>query len=127
MVLSACGVIVDAARLRQLADCTPFGTEALRLVEAARTLGFRTSRKHTLASTDDLARIIDEGMFPIVYVDLWPIHGGLSGQYHSLVVEAVTQESVLVLDPMSGEHSIPADEFEAAWAEMRWLTIVVKE
>jgi ABC-type bacteriocin/lantibiotic exporter with double-glycine peptidase domain len=125
MVLSAWGKDVDEAELRQLADCTPFGTDAFRLVEAARTLGFAASRKHTFASIDDLARLIDAGLFPIVYVDLWPIRGGMSGQYHSLVVEVATHESVLVLDPLVGEHSIPAEDFLAAWEEMRCLTIIV--
>ena len=125
MVLSALGVDVEENKLRYLADCTPFGTDAFQLVEAARTLGFVASRKHTFASIDDLACLIDGGLFPIVYVDLWPIRGGLSGQYHSLVVEAVTQESVLVLDPLVGEHSIPAEDFQAAWEEMRCLTIIV--
>ena len=125
MVLSALGKDVDEAKLRQLADCTPFGTDAFRLVEAARTLGFAASRKHTFASIDDLTRLIDGGLFPIVYVDLWPIRGGMSGQYHSLVVEVATHESVLVLDPLVGEHSIPAEDFLAAWEEMRCLTIIV--
>lgn len=125
MVLSALGVDIEETRLRQLADCTPFGTDAFQLVEAARTLGFAASRKHSLASIDDLARLIDEGLFPIVYVDLWPIRGGLSGQYHSLVVQAVAQESVLVLDPLTGECGIPTEDFRTAWEEMHCLTIVV--
>lgn len=125
MVLSALGVDVEENKLRYLADCTPFGTDAFQLVEAARTLGFAGSRKHTFESIDDLTRLIDEELFPIVYVDLWPIRGGMSGQYHSLVVEAVTQESVLVLDPLVGEHSIQAEDFLAAWEEMRCLTIIV--
>lgn len=40
MVLSAWGKDVDEAKLRQLANCTPFGTDAFQLVEAARTPGF---------------------------------------------------------------------------------------
>ena len=125
MVLSALGVDVQENKLRYLADCTPFGTDAFQLVEAARTLGFAASRKYTFESINDLTRLIDGGLFPIVYVDLWPIRGGMSGQYHSLVVEAATPESVLVLDPLVGEHSIPSEDFLAAWEEMHCLTIVV--
>jgi len=40
MVLSALDVEIEEKKLRQLADCTPFGTDAFQLVEAARTLGF---------------------------------------------------------------------------------------
>lgn len=125
MVLSASGVDVDENRLRYLADCTPFGTDAFQLVEAARTLGFPGSRKHTFVSIGDLISLIAGGLFPIVYVDLWPIRGGLSGQYHSLVVEVATHESVVVLDPLVGEHSIPTEDFLAAWQQMRCLTIIV--
>ena len=125
MVLGAWGVEVDEAQLRQLADCSPLGTDAFRLVEAARQLGFAASRKYTLASLDELARPVETEPFPIVYIDLWPIKGGLSGQYHSLVVVAVGQESVAVLDPLAGERSLSREEFQAAWGEMRFLTIVI--
>ena len=90
MVLSGFGLHIDETQLRRLSDRTPLGTDAFRLVEAARQLGFTTSRKYTLTSVDELIRLIDEGLFPIVYVDLWPIRGGLSGQFHSLVV--ITQK-----------------------------------
>lgn len=67
MVLSAFGLQIDEEELRRLSDCTPLGTDAFRLVEAARQLGFTSSYKHTLSSLDELARLIDEGLFPIVY------------------------------------------------------------
>jgi predicted double-glycine peptidase len=105
---------MDEADLRRLSDCTPLGTDAFRLVEAARQLGFIASRKHTLASLNELARLIDEGLFPIAYVDLWQIRGGLSGQIHSLVVVGIEQENVLVLDPLVGEGRIAREEFRAA-------------
>jgi ABC-type bacteriocin/lantibiotic exporter with double-glycine peptidase domain len=125
MVLSSCGVAIDEVRLRQLTDCSPFGTDAFQLVEVASQLGFTASRKHTLASVDELATILTEGLFPIVYVDLWPIRGSLSGQYHSLVVIAVEPEAVVVLDPLAGERRIPREEFQIAWKEMHCLVIVI--
>jgi ABC-type bacteriocin/lantibiotic exporter with double-glycine peptidase domain len=125
MVLGGLGVELDEARLRALTDCTQLGTEAFQLVEAARRLGFSASRKYTLASVDELSRLLEEGLFPIVYVDLWPLRGGRSGQFHSLVVVGVEPDGVVVLDPLSGESRLARDDFEAAWAEMRYLTIVV--
>lgn len=127
MVLSTFGVFVDEAALRQLSDCSSLGTDAFQLVEAARKLSFIATRKHTLASVDDLIRLLDEGSFPIVYVDLWPLQGGSSGQYHSLVVEEIKQESIVVLDPMVGEREMPIEDFQAAWEEMRCLVIVVDQ
>lgn len=127
MILSVWGVDVDETRLRELSDCSPFGTNAFQLVEAARKLGFTASRKHTLASIDELAHLANSEVFPIVYVDLWPIKGGLSGQYHSLVVLSVDAESVIALDPIEGERKLSRLEFMAMWAEMRFLTIVIDQ
>ena len=54
MVLHALGVAIDEARLRDLTDCSPLGTDALYLIEAARHLGFTASRKYTLSSLTEL-------------------------------------------------------------------------
>ncbi len=54
MVLHALGVAIDEARLRDLTDCSPFGTDALHLIEAARQLGFTATRKYTLSSLTEL-------------------------------------------------------------------------
>jgi hypothetical protein len=48
MVLSALGLDMEEASLRHLTDCTPLGTEAFQVLEAARHLGFPASRKYTL-------------------------------------------------------------------------------
>lgn len=66
MVIGAFGVEVDEARLRALTDCTPLGTEAFQVVEAARRLGFTASRKHTLTSIEELDRLLGEGLVPSV-------------------------------------------------------------
>jgi len=125
MVLSAWGIDIDEPRLRELSDCSPLGTDAFQLIEAARELGFTSSRKHTLTSIDELAGLTGSDLFPIVYLDRWPIKGGLSGQYHALVVISVEAEGVIALDPMEGERRLSHVEFMAAWAEMRFLTIVI--
>jgi ABC-type bacteriocin/lantibiotic exporter with double-glycine peptidase domain len=125
MVLSALGVDVAEAHLRHLTDCTPLGTEAFQVLEAARHLGFPASRKYTLASLDELAAVVAAGALPIVYVDLWPLHGGRSGQIHALVVVAVEHAQVTVLDPLVGERQLPRDDFQAVWAATRCLTLVI--
>jgi Peptidase C39 family len=50
MVLDALGVHLEEAQVRHLTDCSPLGTDAFQLIEAARQLGFTTSRKYTLTS-----------------------------------------------------------------------------
>ncbi len=125
MVLDALGVPLDEAQLRDLTDCSPLGTDAFQLVEAARQLGFMPSRKYTLESLEELTSLIDEDMFPIVYVDMWPLQGGFAGQIHAFVVIEVNQEHVFVLDPLVGERELSRQDFLAAWAAMRLLTIVI--
>jgi ABC-type bacteriocin/lantibiotic exporter with double-glycine peptidase domain len=117
---------MDEATLRALTDCSPLGTEAFHLVEAARQLGFPGSRKYTLSSPDDLVTVLGEGVWPIVYVDMWPLHGGQSGQYHALVVMAVAPERVTVLDPQRGVWHLHPEDFQAAWTAMHGLTIVIR-
>jgi ABC-type bacteriocin/lantibiotic exporter with double-glycine peptidase domain len=58
MVLSALGMDVEESHLRHLTDCTPLGTEAFQVIEAARHLGFPASRKYTFASLDELASVV---------------------------------------------------------------------
>ena len=125
MVLDTFGIRLDEARLRTLTDCSPLGTDAFQLVEAARYLGLATSRKYTLESVEELASLVEDGGSPIVYIDMWPLQGGSSGQHHALVVIAVNQDNVTVLDPLTGEREIPRQAFLAAWAAMRFLTIVI--
>lgn len=125
MVLGAFGAHVSEEQLRHLTDCSPLGTDAFQLIEAARQFGFTASRKHTLTSLEELQSVVEEGIFPIIYVDMWPLRGGLSGQYHALVVIGVDAESVIVLDPQHGEYRLPREDFQEAWAAMRFLTIVI--
>jgi len=101
MLLGAFGVHMDEAQLRHLTDCSPLGTDAFQLIEAARQLGFPASRKYTLASLEELELVLREEGFPIIYMDMWPLQGGLSGQYHAVVVLDVDSDSVTVLDPAS--------------------------
>ena len=126
MVLDALGVHIDEAMLRERSDCSPLGTDAFQLIEAARQCGFPASRKHTLASLEELVWLLEEEFFPIVYVDMWVLHGGLSGQNHALVVVAVDSEYVTIFDPLVGERRISREDFQAVWAEMRFLTIVIE-
>ena len=125
MVLVALGRPMTEDLLRILTDCSPLGTDAFHLIEAARHLGFPASRKYTLASLDELATMLAEGHFPIVYVDLWPLQGGLSGQYHAMVVIDLDADQVTVLDPLHGERRVPREDFQEAWSAMRFLTIVI--
>jgi hypothetical protein len=58
MVLGAFGVHADEEQLRHLTDCSPLGTDAFQLIEAARQFGLTASRTYTLASLEELTSVI---------------------------------------------------------------------
>src|SRR6266404_1213910 len=122
MVLSHLGVSKTEAELRQLCDCTIFGTAALELVLAARRHGFAASSKHTL-TLGDLIELTEHGYFPIVYVA--SALQGLAPDVHSFVVVSATREGVEVLDPQQGRRLLLVDEFLESWSPMNNLAIVI--
>jgi len=122
MVLSYLGVSKAEAELRELCDCTIFGTSALELVFAARRLGFAASSKHTLTLAD-LIELTDHGYFPIVYV-LSAAHIA-APDVHSFVVISATREGIEVLDPQQGPRALDTDEFLERWSPMNNLAIVI--
>jgi ABC-type bacteriocin/lantibiotic exporter with double-glycine peptidase domain len=122
MVLESLGVSRSEHELRELCDCTIFGTTAIQLIQAARALGFTGSRKYSL-TLEDLRDLTEQGYFPIVYV----VTGadGPSADVHSLVVVSVAEGEVSVLDPQEGPRVISVTAFGEMWAVMKNLTVVV--
>ncbi len=122
MVLSGLGMEINEAELRERCDCNPFGTEALKAVDAARALGFAQTVKCNL-SWDELAAQLDRGLYPIVFVNLLPIAGVKDA--HAIVVLEINSPHVLVLDPLQAERALPIATFSTAWAMMNNLAILV--
>jgi ABC-type bacteriocin/lantibiotic exporter with double-glycine peptidase domain len=123
MVFASLGRQLSEAELRALYDCTPFGTEAVNAVDAARQLGFAGTGKHTL-SFDELDAQVRRSLYPIAFVNTRPIDGILAG--HALAVTAIDQRRVSVYDPLHGERHLPRATFESAWAMMHNLAILVQ-
>jgi ABC-type bacteriocin/lantibiotic exporter with double-glycine peptidase domain len=123
MVLASRGMQRSEVELRALCDCTPFGTEALNAVDAARQLGFAGTGKHTL-SFDELDAQVRRGLYPIAFVNTLPIDGIFAG--HAVVVTAIDQSRVSVYDPLHGERHFSRATFESAWAIMHHLAILVQ-
>jgi ABC-type bacteriocin/lantibiotic exporter with double-glycine peptidase domain len=86
MVLGSCGVDISESALRTRCDCTPYGTDALMAVDAARALGCVKTAKYTLA-LEELQTVVTGGHYPIVFVDLHPIDG-LDAIHAMVVVDA---------------------------------------
>ena len=124
MVFASYGVNLREDEICAACDCTFLGTAAVSAVDAARTFGFLKTAKHTL-SFDELADLIEAGKPPIAFVSLKPIDG--VRETHAVVVIALDDASVTLLDPMKGERTIAAQVFGAAWASRHNLTIVVEK
>jgi ABC-type bacteriocin/lantibiotic exporter with double-glycine peptidase domain len=122
MVLASFGLSMTEAELREMCDCTVFGTEALSAVDAARQLGFAGSVKHNLQFSE-LQTLVEAGHFPIVYINLEPIDG--FDDEHALVITQISGGIVSVHDPLRGEREIPVDAFLSAWRMHRNLTILI--
>jgi len=122
MVLSQFNLSVSEAELRARCDCTIFGADAPYLVDVARQLGFDKTDIQNL-SPDDLQTILDEGRYPIVYVNLLPIDGREGTQ--ALVALEIGDDAVTVYDPDQGERVLAIGAFFKAWDLKRNLAIIV--
>jgi ABC-type bacteriocin/lantibiotic exporter with double-glycine peptidase domain len=122
MVLSHFNLSVSEAELRARCDCTIFGADAPYVVDVARQLGFNKTDIQNL-STDEFQLLLDEGRYPIVYVNMLPIDG-IEGA-HALVALEIGDDAVTVYDPDQGERLLPIGAFFKAWGLNRNLAIIV--
>ena len=129
MVLEALGIVRSEDELRALCDCTPLlgGTDAWRLVDAARYLGFSDSSKQNLVfdPINDLKLLLEQGVYPIAYLRTRLLPESQLEQ-HAVVIVELAKGGVQVLDPMRGECVFPTDEFLREWERMRYLVILVR-
>jgi ABC-type bacteriocin/lantibiotic exporter with double-glycine peptidase domain len=124
MVLSHFNLAVSEAELRARCDCTIFGADAPFVVDVARQLGFNKTDIQNL-TPDELQAILDEGRYPIVYVNLLPIDGREGT--HALVALEIEDDAVAVYDPDQGERLLPLGAFFKAWELNCNLAIIVDE
>ena len=124
MVLAGFGVEITEAELRRACDTTPLGTDALKAVDCARWLGFAQTAKHTL-TVEALATLAASSVHPIAFVSLLPIDG--FRDTHALVIIEVSENAVVVYDPLAGERRLPLPTFNAAWAMRHNLAIIIEK
>lgn len=128
MVLQSLGVSKTEQELREMCDCLPLSiggvSEALKLVDAARGLGFQKTRKYNL-SLADLKSELARGLFPIAYVRTQLTPGG-PADYHTLVVVEIAGGYLQLNDPWRGAIVVTENEFTVEWAAVHNLTILVE-
>ena len=126
MVFSHFNLSVSEAELRARCDCTIFGADPPYIVDVARQFGFGKTDIQNL-SPDELQSILDEGLYPIVYVSLLPIDAREGSQALVALDMDVDIEdgAVTVYDPDQGERVLPLGAFLKAWELKRNLAIIV--
>ncbi len=122
MILGSFGFDLEEERLRALCDCTVFGTDALKAVDAARQLGFPATAKYNLL-INELETLVEDGHHPIAFLNLAPIDG--LDEQHAVIVVEMNERAVVVFDPLFGERTLPRDIFQTAWGLQLYLTILV--
>lgn len=127
MVLAFQGVAFEEEELCNLLETQQVGTEVLNVL----LLNQRLARCHAevvSASLDDLARWLQEGIPPVVFVSTVPLSYWKTECLHALVVVGVEEQSVFVHDPAFEivPLTIPRDEFLAAWGELAQLTALIR-
>jgi ABC-type bacteriocin/lantibiotic exporter with double-glycine peptidase domain len=125
MVLSGFRIIRTEQELRELCDCGLEGTYALKVVDVARKLGLKGTKKWNM-TLDELITECSNKNYPIVYVRTYLNNLPVPTQ-HAYVVLDANRDFVTVLDPWFGERELPTDEFEREWRQMRGLTILCQK
>lgn len=123
MILDYWGFEIDESSLAVLCRTDANGTSADDLVHAASRLGFPARKEYS--SIKEVQKYLNEGIFPILYVNLLAIDG--LAITHAFVLEAATAGSVTVLDPWHGRRKIALQQFKIAWEKTRNLAVLVYE
>ena len=123
MILDYMGLEVDEPSLVALCQTDVNGTSADDLVIAANKLGFQARKEYS--SIKGIQEYLNQGIFPILYVNLLAIDG--LAITHAFVLEAMTRGAVTVLDPWRGRRKIALQQFEIAWEKTRYLMVVVQK
>ena len=102
---------VDEATLCQKCKTREFGTYAKDIVICAREFDFTAIIEHL--SLKQLQLLIDQGVFPIVYINMFPT--SQVPYVHTVIVENYEAGRLLLVDPNTGPREIRVTDFLEAW------------
>jgi ABC-type bacteriocin/lantibiotic exporter with double-glycine peptidase domain len=124
MVLASFGVQVSEAKLADTLGSYEFGTPASR-VQRLSKLGYQV--EYRTFSLDELRGSLQNGFYPIVFVDADFLPWANFYGFHALVLAGITDTEVLLLDP--SEEKAPSrlllDGFLAAWEEFNYRAAII--
>ncbi len=122
MLLAYHGVEMDGAELRHRCKTREFGTYARDVVACARELGFTATIEYL--SLAQLRHLIDQGVFPIAYINMFPT--SQIPYVHTVVVEDYEVDCLLLVDPNTGPWEIRVADFLEAWEIHGKMALVLR-
>lgn len=112
MVLSHFGIEATEDELRLRSLTTLWGTNARDAVACVKSFGLRSEEVRD-ATVKNLREWLNQGIFPILLIDLRPIRGEVGR--HAIVAEEISENQLLYLDPLTGRRVLGLDVIEQAW------------
>jgi len=122
MVMATWGIEIDEATLRVCCQTDWSGTAAKAVVACVGRWGLKATEVR-VATLDDLRSWLDNGIFPIVYLNLFPLDA--LWVQHAVVVEVVTDEVIVYLDPAQGKRTAHSLAFDQAWQMQKRRAIII--
>lgn len=101
IVLHHFGIEASEDDLRLRSYTTLWGTNARDAVVCAASFGLR-SEEIREATLENLRAWLNQSLFPILLIDLRPIHGQVGR--HAIVAEEIGEDQLTYLDPLSGRR-----------------------
>ena len=74
----------------------------------------------------ELKSELERGIYPIAFIRT-KFSPDQPSQKHAIVVVAISEHGIQVLDPARGEITISIEEFLSEWNAMRRLTILIEK
>lgn len=122
MILDYNGINASEKELRDKCHTTKLGTYADAIISCIEDYGF--SARFLELEVTDLKRYVKEDIFPILYINLYPVHGKYSN--HAVIVEKVDESKVLFIDPLRGVTELKLSIFGRCWDIVGNLGIIIQ-
>jgi len=124
MVLAHFSVEVSEDALRLRSYTTHLGTGAREAVACIKSYSLNALEIRN-GSMELLQHWLKQGLFPILFIDLRPIHGELGR--HAIVAEEITETQFTYLDPLIGRRSSNLELIERSWQLASYRAIIVSD
>lgn len=116
------GIQVDEAILRACCGTDRGGTAPASAVSCALSYGLQAFEISN-ASWSDLVHGVEQNVYPIVYINLFPLD--LMWGLYAVIVEAVAKDTVIFRDPWIGRRQAAISPFAQAWQMSRQHMMII--